>query len=264
MTELWKPTRTSRLWKRGDPAGLPMNGLVALYDPYRDAYGLTPEQRALLQTAKDYSGHGNTLTYGATTNASTDDPTNTGTAWSFDGGDYLRTTAVIPVADNTPFCGFVIAKYADDASHGVLVSLNTGSDWGVADKGFWLSKSGSTKKINFYNYKADATYTTTSSLAVSDFSKPHLVFFGWDGANAVLGLDNNALVTTACATSIANPQITQRLTLGTYTWGVSGALVGEINHFALFPTRFLGTAERTRAKLYLKGLMAQRGLTPSW
>ena len=39
MTELWKPTRTSRLWKRGDPAGLPMNGLIALWDPYRDTYG---------------------------------------------------------------------------------------------------------------------------------------------------------------------------------------------------------------------------------
>ena len=54
--------------------GLPRNGLVALWDPYRDAYGLDATARAALQTGVDYSGRGNSLTYGATTNASTDDP----------------------------------------------------------------------------------------------------------------------------------------------------------------------------------------------
>ena len=68
-------------------SGLPRQGLCALYDPYRDAYGLTPEERALLQTAKDYSGRGVNATYGSTAGADANDPSNTGLAFQYDGVD---------------------------------------------------------------------------------------------------------------------------------------------------------------------------------
>ena len=68
-------------------SGLPRQGLCALYDPYRDAYGLTPEQRAMLQTAKDYSGNGTNATYGSTAGADANDPSNTGLAFAYDGVD---------------------------------------------------------------------------------------------------------------------------------------------------------------------------------
>lgn len=70
---------------------IPRNGLVALYDPYRDAYGLTPEERALLQTAKDYSGNGTNATYGSTAGADANDPSNTGLAFAYDGVDDVFT-----------------------------------------------------------------------------------------------------------------------------------------------------------------------------
>lgn len=66
---------------------IPRNGLVALYDPYRDAYGLDEAGRAALQTGVDYSGNGNTLTYGSTAGTDANDPSNTGLAFVYDGVD---------------------------------------------------------------------------------------------------------------------------------------------------------------------------------
>lgn len=128
-SSLWTPGGQSRLWKRGDPSGLPRNGLVALYDPYCDAYGLDESARLALQTGVDYSGRGNTLTYGGTTGASTDDPVNTGTAWSFDGGDYLLANGLRDaLKGKTRFTLAVVLNQSSLASsRGILSGAATGS-----------------------------------------------------------------------------------------------------------------------------------------
>jgi len=78
-------------WLPGDEPGIPRNGLVALYDPYLDAYGLDEGGRAALQTAIDRTGRGNHATYGTTAGADANDPSNTGLAYSYDGVDDVLT-----------------------------------------------------------------------------------------------------------------------------------------------------------------------------
>ncbi len=76
-----------RLWEIGDPSGLPINGLLALYDPYMDGYGLDAGGLAALQIATDRTGRGNHAVYGTTAGVDANDPANNGLAYTYDGVD---------------------------------------------------------------------------------------------------------------------------------------------------------------------------------
>ena len=86
-SRLWTPQGESRLWKRGDLSGIPRNGLVALYDPYMDGYGLDAGGLAALQIAIDRTGQGNHAVYGTTAGVDANDPANNGLAYTYDGVD---------------------------------------------------------------------------------------------------------------------------------------------------------------------------------
>lgn len=169
-------------------SGLPRNGLVALYDPYRDAYGLDAAGRAALQTGTDYSGHGNTLTYGATTGASTDDPTNTGTAWSFDGGDFLAT----PDLGNGDITAYTVFK--TPASVGGIIGLwarnNVGLQITADPKVALLYRNGAGSQPVYANmslstwYLASVRATTAGYIALSLSGIGTLANSGFGAINA--------------------------------------------------------------------------------
>lgn len=61
-----RPQRTTRLWVPGDPSGLPRNGLVGLYDPYRDTYGrnVLPVGAETITIGSGWDGNNITCTAG--------------------------------------------------------------------------------------------------------------------------------------------------------------------------------------------------------
>ena len=256
MTELWKPTRTSRLWKRGDPSGLPRNGLIALYDPYRDAYGLDAAGRAALQTGQDYSGHGNTLTYGATTGASTDDPTNTGTAWSFDGGDFLTAGRPAQLEVAQPWWGFGVYYIRLSGNVECLVGKMNAVGTSPGNKGFFLIKT-NLNKITLAAYRADGTRVeTTTANAVTEGW--HWVAYGWSGTQAAINVDG--VDATPAPIADFTPETTRNVTFGKYAYTAASYSTGSLA-LAGFYARYPSLSERMRIALYVKSLMATRGVT---
>lgn len=264
MTELLKPTRTSRLWapggesrlwKRGDPSVLPRNGLVALYDPYRDAYGLAEVPRLALQTGVDYSGRGNTLTFGATTGASTDDPTNTGTAWSFDGGDFATAGRPAQLEVAQPWWGFGVWYLPADGTNGCLASKMNNSGTGAGTKGFILNKM-NTNKIRLSAYKANSTRAVpeTANALTEGW---HWVSYGWNGTQATLNVDR--VDATPVAITDFTPDTTYSLTFGKYAYSNAIYFTGSLA-LAGFYSRYPALSERMRMALYVKSLMAPRGV----
>ena len=410
MTELWEPPRTSRLWKRGDPSGLPRNGLIALYDPYRDTYGrnvlpvgadcltgwslknsatwdagtsgpelhdsdppdgvsapvyrvrikggsyttafqivvggfknphstmdrmwfkplsgssyisgngtksitaaVAPDGQwhcqtisnpnyatnyqytsvetggigdsvdllvcapqvnlgrvlypysapsgapGTLQTSLDYSGHGNHLTLGATTGASTDDPAFTGTAWSFDGGDYLK-AAHNATLDLTQFSCAVVFKRTRTGTTEVLFDKTQGTAGGF---GYGLYLRSSSPYLRAYFYDTDVRgfgYT-------SDVSKDvyHLVTVSMVQGAQSMWLDG-VEVATGTVTWDA-PKVTNYYPLMVGA-GYNSAtpnlfFSGDIPYLCLYNRPF-SASEHARIARTLKGMMTQRGVTPSW
>jgi len=247
--------RGTRLWLPGDESGLPRNGLVALYDPYRDAYGLDEAGRAALQTATDYSGRGNHATYGATTGASTDDPTNTGTAWSFDGGDFLTRTAI--PASTMPFPSLAIVfKTPASWANGALFSTQ-----GLNGSGFGIRGNGNGKLLlNVKPSAGNSYYFIMNSVSANTW---HSVVFA-HGPAPMLALDG--VVKSSYTVAEGSPLVAisehSSLEIGKGQVGMASVTycTSEIGLVALYG-RTLILAEITRSYLYLKGLMASRGVT---
>jgi len=229
-----------------------MNGLVALYDPYRDAYGLTPEQRALLQTAKDYSGNGNHLTLGADTNASTDDPAYTGTAWSFDGGDFLLGPTTAMWSNTAGMTVLCIANPTRTSNAYIASQYSTSSkrSWQLVGKAFHVQEVATT---------ADADMIATLATGFSE----GVVQFGagrWKPGTAAQIIRGN-FVETATAAKVVNDITDASAALVLGSNADKGAFYSGSTLLVAIYTRYLVDAEISRAYHYLKSLMASRGVT---
>jgi len=228
---------------------------VALYDPYRDAYGLDATARAALQTGVDYSGRGNSLTYGANTNASTDDPTNTGTAWSLDGGDYVQVADTAKLVITGPFTLMTVFKsvtgtqvynrilgkeglfmlYWSTGTGYLLFTGNIGG--GVLDTRPSLDPT-----------KADLTLNTVNVASIS-----------YDGAGLTGYVNGVAIGAPYARTGAVKSDTPVPLTIGNRT-AVDRGLKGNVYMGGVWE-RALSGAEQLRAYRYLKSLMAGRGVT---
>ncbi len=240
-------------------SGLPRNGLVGLWDPYRDAYGLAEEARLALQTGVDYSGHGNSLTYGATTGASTDDPVNTGTAWSFDGDDYATAGRPAQLEVAQPFCGYVVAKAGADGSIMTMLGKNNSLVGGASYTGFWLFRHSTANYIGLrlmgpiaYNVNTNSTFAFTAAAGYRG------IFFGWDGTS--LHLRAGSVAPTPVSGAWV-PNTTQNLTIGKNAAAADYFWTGDIAYVSMWAGVCWPTAVSTRIHNYSKSLFAGRGLT---
>lgn len=246
--------------------GLPRSGLVLLADPYRDAYGLDATARAALQTGVDYSGRGNTLTFGATTEASTDDPVNTGTAWSFDGGDYLKAGDLS--AQGKFYCGvfvFTNASAINKSTSGkTLCTLENESDRagsvGIGSTTALLTDEIVTVGDPAVGMGRSAYCHASESIAAGT----HLLITYWDGVKYAIEIDGvSKTVTTYATPRLINMNAVYLGVTAVAGPAFSSGLTNPLNLSAIY-TRVPSASERARMTLYLKGLMARRGVTPAW
>jgi hypothetical protein len=248
----------SDLLLMGGGGGLPRNGLVLLADPFRDAYGLEEAPRLALQTGVDYSGRGNSLTYGATTNASTDDPVNTGTAWVMDGADYIG-APLCPLSMATDWAAFLVVAPKYDTSVGALFSFGTK---GVGDA------------VNLQNcYLRDGSFSFTSMKAV-DFASSSNLALTTDGSvvypllvQSVGGtITIKRLDTMASSTCVdKRPTTDMWLTFGAARMSAAATVnystgLSSFYLMSLYQRGF-SLSEQARLRLTAKSLMAGRGVT---
>lgn len=238
-------TNGSRLWEMGDPSGLPRQGLVALYDPYLDACGLDATARAALQTGVDYSGRGNTLTYGANTNASTDDPSNTGTAWSFDGVDFLGAN----VAASQVYSQIIVFTTGSTVSTEQWLSNGiNGTSFaglGTASAGY-LQIGGKDTGNKFRAIASVAINTTYYACGIQTATS----IYGYLGstksaATALSGATPSGLLKLGCGGVSATPRF----------------FSGSIHIVAHYSGVELTQSQVVGAYRYLKSIMALRGVT---
>lgn len=235
------------LWNNAS-RGLPRNGLVALYDPYRDAYGLDATARAALQTGVNYSGRGNNLTYGATTFASTDDPVNTGTAWSFDGGDYLDAGAYASLRNAVGMTLIAVFKPNAGSSNYAGVIGNTKS---TSYAGLVIRRETAVTAYQVQGGGADNKHNVTTVA---------------DVANIVIGAIKpgsiyscvNGLFPTPTSIATFDLMTTSNLTLGKLAY--SGTFSQDDIYFAAAYTRPLMIPEMARIHRTLKSLITGRGV----
>jgi len=208
-----------------------------------------------LQTSLDYSGNGNHLTLGATTSASTDDPAFTGTAWSFDGGDFLTRTAI--PASTMPFPSLAIVfKTPASWANGALFSTQ-----GLNGSGFGIRGNGNGKLLlNVKPSAGNSYYFIMNSVSANTW---HSVVFA-HGPAPMLALDG--VVKSSYTVAEGSPLVAisehSSLEIGKGQVGMASVTycTSEIGLVALYG-RTLILAEITRSYLYLKGLMASRGVT---
>ena len=200
-----------------------------------------------VQTSLDYSGNGNHLTLGATTGASTDDPAFTGTAWSFDGGDFL----ISPLVKSTAFTWLVAHKPASDCPdicH--VIATQSGFSGGY---GFVLGAWGGKSAVRAYLSTADRT---TGALS---FNKGVAWVAGMRfGPNIDLMVGG----VTAETAVVSNNGTTAAwgMKIGAATDATSYPYKGDIYFIAMW-SRCLTNAEWMRSYLYVKSLEARRGVT---
>ena len=228
--------------------------------PVLHAYSAPAGAPGTLQTGTDYSGAGNTLTLGATTGASTDDPVNTGTAWSFDGGDYLLCNGLRDaLKGKTEFTLAVVLNQSSlAATRGILSGAATGS------------------LVLGVNFVDDATSPYYPAIIVNDGSTSakvvltayatgqNDVLFARFRGGAELSLRRNLDAWVTDTTSIP-PNVKSAITVD---WAIGGfdiagaieALVGTMPAFLAW-TRYMGDGEIARTYRYIKSLMAGRGVT---
>lgn len=236
------------------PPGLPRNGLVALWDPYRDAYGLDAAARAALQTGVDYSGNGNTLTYGASTGASTDDPAFTGTAWSFDGGDYLGLGSVSAIQSLTTNFTVMSVSTANSAGDVVMFCSGRGSVSGFSVR---MRPSASGGHV----FAKSKVVNCISNITPVNGANEHVVW--------TVGSDNKARLyvggvlkytdtnTEACLATAFPAFIGANAdSVGTLAFSVATNC-----YMTAIWSRALTDSEVARAYSYIKSLMAGRGVT---
>lgn len=209
-----------------------------------------------LQTGTDYSGNGNTLTLGATTGASTDDPANTGTAWSFDGGDYCIVPAGVTNAlkGATGLTLLVVAKRTVDTAHTGLIGHATTN---LANRQFVLNAV----STGFYVFKDATTYTASGAYSMPKYSVVSVIGT-WKASEFLRVYEGATLknnVTTGVIDSLNAGSIAETR-LGCYT--SSNFLTGSEYLVAIY-NRSFSPSEVTRTYAYLKGLMASRGVTLS-
>ncbi|NMC35029.1 MAG: hypothetical protein GYA36_21620 [Veillonellaceae bacterium] len=396
MTELWEPPRTSRLWKRGDPSGIPRNGLVGLWDPYRDVYGrnvltdsggffswasstvtmttgqpdpvggtgairvqgtggseaikasksggvgvagvtyqlgiwvrnrsadqtlrvadgagtikatiaagdaawtfvsytqvgngslgvrfslvapsaagtvdadtyhpqlnLGPQlfpysapsgAPSTLQTSLDYSGNGNHLTLGATTNASTDDPAFTGTAWSFDGGDYMFKETPAGLSGCTGMTMIHVVSFPELVGWAVPLAMGRGGApepmytmFGAAGEMYSQAKASGGNVGEYWGFtpSIDTTYMLTTIYSPSDG------LLNFVGVTPKTGASANG--------SLSWSGFTAKLVVGMSS-AISNGSKQSTNLVAVY-NRPITLMELDRTYYNLKGLMAMRGVT---
>ncbi len=243
----------------GGSSGLPRNGLVALYDPYRDAYGLDATGRAALQTGVDYSGRGNTLTYGATTGASTDDPANTGTAWSLDGGDFLQAAHSATLDLGGLSCAVVFKRNATGVWETLFSKGNIGSGAGTA---LYFRNSSPYLRILFWTGgSTNYTLDHTSEVAKDVYHCVTLSMFTGAQAMYIDGVQVATGTTPWTESAVKNTSVLnigyESSTGGRYFFN---GFIPSVNIW----NRPLSAPEHARIARTLKGMMQQRGLTPSW
>jgi len=123
-----------------------------------------------LQVGTDYSGHGNHLTLGATTGVSTDDPAYTGTAWSFDGGDFLLTPD-LGNGDITAYTVFKVNETITGLYPGIWARNNVALDYAASSNGIDFvyrdSASNESKNIRISGLTRNKWYLAVSRASVS-------------------------------------------------------------------------------------------------
>jgi hypothetical protein len=212
-----------------------------------------------LQTGTDYSGNGNHLTLGATTNASTDDPAYTGTAWSFDGGDYLK-AADSATLDVGQFSVIGVAKIAPSANVSALwdKSLSTGTTVGcgaifrTSDPYFVL-----------YTYDTSLHRTGGTVANVRDDAWHTIGGTMRSGAQAIyvdgVKVASDTLVYAEDSVQNSYPIVVFAQNSG-YGPTPGTFSTGSLAFLAIW-NRALASSEYLRAYQNIKGLMAQRGIT---
>jgi hypothetical protein len=238
----------------GASRGLPRQGLVALYDPYRDAYGLDATARAALQTGVDYSGNGNTLTYGETTNASTDDPSNTGTAWSFDGGDYLMVTSTAKCVITGAFTLTAVVSWSTSPS-GYARIIGKENLFG-----FYIREGSKTLRFygNINGASVDTYFGANEATPEIPPSTPTVISVTYNGS-ALYGYANGLCLGSKNYSGAVASEPGRYFMLGNRVEGDRG-LVGSIYMGGLHSV-YSPPARQMNTYRYLKSIMASRGVT---
>jgi len=254
---LWVGKGTGvRLWQVGDSgSGLPHNGLVGLWDPYRDAYGLSEAARLALQTGTDYSGMGNHLTFGESASASTDDPVNTGMAWQFDGGGFMTAGRPAQLEVAQPWWGFGV-YYIATGTYAALVGKHNAHYSSPSAAGFFV-RINPNKTCVLFAFSGSGTITDVSTASPLSAGW-HWISYGWDGTSLIIDVDQGN--TGVVEMSTYTPDVANKLTFGRYAHVEDWYFAGSIA-LAGFYSRFPSISEQERIKLYVRSLMAERGIT---
>lgn len=243
---------------------VPPSGQTVVFDAYHPQlnlgstlfpYSAPAGEPGTLQTSLDYSGNGNHMTLGADTNVSTDDPAYTGTAWQFDGGDYMTAGRPAQLEVAQPWWGFGVYYINQSGVYECLVSKASTSN-ASGGYGFIVNKTPE-DKIRLSIYRSDTTRIETNT-ASSVSTGWHWISYGWDEASIIIDADLGNTGATEMTTYA--PDVTHRLTFGAYSFTPLYFFTGSIA-LAGFYSRFPSLSERTRIALYVKSLMAQRGIT---
>jgi len=212
-----------------------------------------------IQTATDYSGNGNHLTLGADTNASTDDPAFTGTAWSFDGGDYLLgpTTAMW---SNTAGMS-VVAVWGVPSNATAAAMCNQYAS--ATNKRQWFFCGNDAWNLSVQQNPASADSNMTASLSSSPTAgQTHFLAGRWLPSVRTQIISGNFAAQAVATTPAASmTDCSVALEIGRYNQGVSFAPAGSACHLLAIYNRYLVDSEISRAYVYLKSLMARRGVT---
>ena len=219
-------------------------------------YSTPAGEPGTLQTSLDYSGNGNHLTLGATTGASTDDPSNTGTAWSFDGGDFLTAGRPAQLEIAQPWWGFGVYYLTANGATECLVSKNNSSGSSGAGKtGFYVNKTSSNRtQMNIFDSSGNSYYVQSPVFATGW----HWVSYGWNGTQITANIDRVDGTPTNMATFW--PDTSNNLTFGKYAYINATYYTGSLSLAGVY-SRYPALSERMRMALCVKGLMASRGVT---
>jgi hypothetical protein len=237
-------------WYTGDgSSGLYLSSPQATLSPDVMAFSIAAGAPSTLQTATDYSGRGNSLTLGATTGASTDDPAYTGVGLLF-AVDFAKSGNLTGVTMAGDWSLPIVLK--PSGTTGAIVSL---ADATAADQYQAIEFNGSTK-VRIHT-KNGATDTTSDDLTVSN-STVQMLSLVSSGNTITLKLMNTGASVSA---TNAAPTGTPRLVVGGLGTSTIGTLADglNVNLLALYG-RALSVSEETRIYRHVKSLFAGRGV----
>jgi len=238
---------------QGFVVGFPQLNLGSTLFPYAAPSGAP----GTLQTLTDYSGHSNTGTLGASTDVGADDPSFTGTSLLFGGDDYVVTTVTPAKLDaNLPMTMLAVFKVpAFTGATQRVVSFSNVSGLAPAYNGrALLFKSSDNLKLSAHSY-ASSDIFSSQTVTAGDIIVGAMRYDGSKQSVFVNGVkydEKDAPSVTLHADS--------NLRLGR-SQDLSGFFTNSDIHLCAVWQQSLSEPEMMRVYLYLKSLMAGRGVT---